>query len=93
MSYEYEIEPLKVEKATVYWGGGRRWFTKRQAARAEAKAFIRSKCDCSPYEHDTGFEGEACKYHSMDAAKWSKIRHRLANRILLRWKNELVVHN
>jgi hypothetical protein len=84
----YNLEPLRIEKATVYWGGGRRWFSKRQAARAEAKKLIRSKCICSGYESDTGYPGEVCKYHEMDAGRWSKLRNKLANKILIQWNRK-----
>ena len=39
------------EPAAVYRGGGRRWFTLRAAARAEAKALIRKHCQCDYCDH------------------------------------------
>jgi len=51
---------VKTEQATVYRGGGRRWFTKKAAARAEAARLYRSKypCTCEP---DLGY---ACAHHT-----------------------------
>jgi hypothetical protein len=53
---------VTAETAVVYRGGGRRWFTRRAAYRAEAKALIREHCWCSPIEPYTGCE-EICRYH------------------------------
>lgn len=48
--------------ARVYRGGGRRWFTLKAAARAEAKAKIRARCDC--YDGDEFTPSEPCHYHA-----------------------------
>ena len=39
------------EPATVFRGGGRRYFTLRAAARAEAKALINKHCHCDYCDH------------------------------------------
>lgn len=43
---------VTVESATVYRGGGRRFFSKRAAIRAEAVAIIKSKHPTERSEHD-----------------------------------------
>lgn len=44
--------PITAEQAAVFRGGGRRWFTLRAAARAEAKALINKHCHCDYCDHD-----------------------------------------
>lgn len=53
------------EAATVYRGGGRRFFTLRAACRAEAKAliFARWPCDCDADEPEVGYSGNTCYAH------------------------------
>jgi hypothetical protein len=56
------------EQATVYRGGGRRWFTLRAAAHASAKAKIKERCDCDYCDHPempgAGREHLPCRYHN-----------------------------
>jgi hypothetical protein len=67
------------EQATVYRGGGRRWFSKKSACRAEAKAKIKSRCDCEQIDHGSmGVESVACSYHA-DMDRFQKIVRRLSN--------------
>lgn len=40
---------LQKERATVYWGGRRRWLTKKAAYRAEALAIIRNAEQQTPF--------------------------------------------
>lgn len=56
---------VTTETATVYRGGGRRFFTKKAAFRSEAKARVRAKypCDCEAGSfidppHDCGLHGD-----------------------------------
>lgn len=44
---------VTIETATAYRGGGRRWFTRRAAERAEAKAIIKRRCECDGGNHVT----------------------------------------
>lgn len=78
------------ETATVYRGGGRRYFTKRAAYVAEARAKINSRCDCEPQEwndYQTGYMAVPCKYHE-DTDKYEKLKARLA-----RWYAHLDTSN
>jgi hypothetical protein len=45
------------ETATVYRGGGRRWFSLRSAVRAEAISIIKRKHPSERPEPDVGFAG------------------------------------
>lgn len=58
---------VTVETATVYRGGGRRYFTKRAAISAEARAKLRERCDCDYCDHPempgAGREHLPCQYH------------------------------
>jgi len=66
--------PVTTEQAKVFRGGGRRWFTPRAACRAEARAAIKQRCECSKGDHET--PGETCFYH--DPIRYQKIVRRLA---------------
>jgi hypothetical protein len=86
-------EPIRKESRTdkikVYWGGGRRWFSIKQAAKAEAKYLIREKCDCynDVYQcSDGAMGGSPCRYHQMSSQRWKFLRDRLAKRILYYWR-------
>lgn len=37
---------VRLSTATVWHGGGRRWFTRRAAERAEARHLINKRCEC-----------------------------------------------
>lgn len=67
---------LKQETATVYRGGGRRWFSPMSAARAEAKKAIKSRCYCV---NEDG-ASECCHYH--EPGHYEVLRDRLARRYL-----------
>lgn len=58
---------IRVETATVYRGGGRRWFSVWSACHAEAKALhkahFRERCDCGSAEPEFGDAGSTCQYH------------------------------
>lgn len=58
---------VRAETATVYRGGGRRYFTKRAACRAEARAKLREHCDCDYCDHPempgAPTEHLPCRYH------------------------------
>lgn len=70
------------QQATVYIGGGRRWFTKRAACRAEAKAKVKARCDCESINHGhMGIEYLTCSYHA-DADRFQKIIRRLSGMYL-----------
>lgn len=69
---------VKTETATVYRGGGRRWFTKRAACNAAAKAKIKTRCECETNDHGSmGLEYIACSYH-VDLERFHRIVRRLA---------------
>lgn len=68
---------VEIQTATVFKGGGRRFFTKRAAYRSAAKAKIRERCECYPDDPITGDPGESCEYHE-DLEKWDRIVTRLA---------------
>lgn len=57
---------VQTEQATVYRGGGRRWFTKKAAARAEAARLYRSRypCTCEPADYSCQYPGYACAHHT-----------------------------
>lgn len=79
------------EKATVYWGGGRRWFSLKQAAKAEARWLLKQKCDCysdwgSYYSDPSNERVERCRYHKMEQHEWKKLRDRIARRIIFYWR-------
>ena len=52
------------QHAEVFRGGGRRFFTLRAAARAEAKALINRHCHCDYCDHEGyGREHLPCRRH------------------------------
>lgn len=70
-----------VETARVYRAaGGRRYFTKLAALRAEAKAVILSACNCEPVDLETGYPGWGCRFHA-DPDYYKRVRDRLVRRI------------
>lgn len=70
---------ITTETATVYRGGGRRWFTKKAAIWAEAKKSYQAcidrkgRCDCSVID-DPVFGGykESCHYHDRSQPVFSR---------------------
>jgi hypothetical protein len=58
---------ITAETATVYRGGGRRYFTKRAAIAAEARAKLKTRCDCDYCDHPEmpgcPTEHMPCRYH------------------------------
>lgn len=56
---------IEIETAKVFRGGGRRWFTKRAAIRAEAARYFRERhlCECESADHATGTPGYVCENH------------------------------
>jgi hypothetical protein len=65
------------EAATVFRGGGRRWFTLASACSAEARAKIKTRCDCDYCDHEGyGREHLTCDLHHPD--RYPKILRRLA---------------
>ena len=66
---------MNKEVAIVYRGGGRRWFTKHAACRADARAKIRTRCECE--KGDWFIPPYTCVYHS-DMNRFRKIVRRLA---------------
>lgn len=81
---------ISKETAIVYRGGGRRWFSKKAAAKAEAKAMIRKRCECSRthYYSDGSFDpGETCHWHA-DIERFVRYRDRLARFYLRRFDKE-----
>lgn len=72
---------IKTESATVYCGGGRRWFTLNAAARAEAKRKIKERCDCDSGDRDT--PPVVCYYH---AEAYPEVIRRLAYKYKAQFK-------
>lgn len=55
---------VTAEAATVYRGGGRRWFTLAAACRAQAKTKIKDNCMCDYIDHEGyGRQHLPCNYH------------------------------
>lgn len=69
--------PIRQETAVVFRGGGRRFFTRKAAERAEAKAIIRKRCECERGDILNGDYGYTCRYHS------DRDRYERAVRLLL----------
>jgi len=71
---------IQIETATVYRGGGRRYFTKRAAVVAEARAKLRERCDCDYCDHPERpgcpTEQLPCQYHD-GSERAEKILRRL----------------
>lgn len=69
---------VTTETATVYRGGGRRYLTRRAAYMKAAYRLMQRKCDCTPYEKDTGAGGFNCKYCTPQFERHAELRARLA---------------
>lgn len=67
---------IATETATVYRGGGRRWFTKMAACRAEAKARLKTRCECERPDPKHGDGGYQCRYHRDE--NYTRLVRRLA---------------
>lgn len=65
---------IRQETAAVFRGGGRRFFTRKAAERAEAKAAIRKRCECCDGDWET--PPEICTYHR-DPERLQRIIHLL----------------
>lgn len=71
---------IATEQATVYRGGGRRWFSLKAACNAEAAKLHRDrfKADCiccdDSYSERYGMEpGETCQFHAAEFyARWRR---------------------
>lgn len=61
---------ISTEQATVYRGGGRRWFTLQAAQRAEARTIIKRRCECCKGDHIT--PDYVCDYHD-DPVKFDRM--------------------
>lgn len=59
------------ETATVWRGGGRRYFTRKAAELAQARSAVRSRCDCSNGDYVT--PPYSCHYHSMDPGRYHRM--------------------
>lgn len=66
------------EVATVWRGGGRRWFSKQAACRAEARRMMRKRCECDAGDSVT--PSYSCRYHSVD--NYGRIINRLTRHLL-----------
>ena len=72
---------VKPETATVYKApNGRRYLTRHGAYRSIARKMILDRCECQPAEHDVGYYGEICKYHSLDGYGM-RVERRLARHL------------
>lgn len=80
------VSAVEAVTARVFKGGGRRFFSRAAAYRAEAKArmFQQRPCDCDPgTPGHYGADGNTCELHSMDTVRFAKLRDRYAR--LLAW--------
>lgn len=64
------------EVATVWRVGRIRYFTKRAACEAMARAWVKQRCDCEPDDISTGYVGGPCKYH--DPMRYPSLLRRLS---------------
>lgn len=73
---------VTTEDATVFRGGGRRWFTLRAACKAEARALLNKHCDC---DHEGwGREDLPCRLHHPD--RYPRIIKRLTDGFMRRYR-------
>jgi hypothetical protein len=73
------------ETATVYRGGGRRWFSVKAACRAEARARLKVDCECDYVDHEGyGREHLHCSRHDPD--RYPKIVRRLTRLYIVAWR-------
>jgi hypothetical protein len=73
------------EPATVFRGGGRRWFTLRAACRAEARELLKKHCDCDYCDHEGwGREHLPCRLHDSD--RYPRIIKRLTDGYVRRYR-------
>lgn len=61
---------IQPETATVYRGGGRRWFTLAAAERAEARKLLKSRCECCKGDWQT--PAYTCDIHR-DPARFERM--------------------
>lgn len=76
---------IQSEQATVFRGGGRRWFTALAAARAESREKIKERCECNAGDHITG--PEYCYYHD-DVERYARLKNRMAKFYLRAFKRK-----
>lgn len=61
---------LQPETATIYRGGGRRWFTKAAAEKAEARKLLKTRCECCTGDWQT--PAYTCPIHR-DPARFDRM--------------------
>ena len=80
---------VAIETATVYRGGGRRWFTVQAACRAEARAKLKLNCDCDYCDHPEmpgcPTEDLPCQYHD-GSERAAKILRRMTRLYVAAWR-------
>lgn len=55
---------VTISTATTYTGGGRRYLTLKSACAAEARALLKTRCECETIDHGPmGYEHLTCWYH------------------------------
>jgi hypothetical protein len=59
------------EVATVFRGGGRRWFTRAAAERAEARTILKRRCECESGDGNR-YPGFTCDLHR-DPVRYQRI--------------------
>jgi hypothetical protein len=82
---------IATEAATVYRGGGRRWFTLKSACKAEARNRIKALCECDKGEIDYSPYGTPpyyCRYHQDE--RYPKILRRLTRLYIAAYRAGLV---
>lgn len=56
--------PITAQQAVVFKGGGRRYLTLKAACKAEARALLKTRCECETIDHGSmGYEHLTCWYH------------------------------
>jgi hypothetical protein len=65
---------VQTSTTTVYHGGGRRWFTRFAAEKAEARAIIKKRCECDKGDDVT--PPYVCTYHN-DTERYQRLVHLL----------------
>lgn len=72
---------------TVYHGGGRRWLTLRSACSAEARALLKTRCECETIDHGSmGSEHLVCWYHEEE--RNAVLMRRLSGGYMRRFKQQ-----
>ena len=64
---------VRISTAVAYFGGRRRWFSAKSAAKAEASHVINRLCYCEKHSGDREYSPEVCRLHA-DPARLERLR-------------------